>query len=359
MILRLTPTSWLAAPLLLTWLVVGAEHSQAQTPSSEVKPAAIVAGDEQPKNDSPAATPEQVAGWIAELDDNRYLTREQASRQLLVAGAMALDPLMAAANGDRPEPADRAVWVLQRLGESPERELRRQALERLVQVQKQPKVQSAARRALADLRNDEAIDALRSLGAQFIASPFADNANQNLVVGVILETQWRGGDAGLRHLRDLLGLRQVFIIGTDISPEAMSELQHIDMLETLCIYNTRMERGQLPELQRQLPRATIDFRRGGLLGIKADNSGGNTTAVVGFVQKESAAEAAGIKVGDAIVKIENQPVTNFQDLTSKIGEHLPGDEVTLEILRGGKPLTLKAKLGQWTADNLPGRMTPP
>jgi S1-C subfamily serine protease len=120
-----------------------------------------------------------------------------------------------------------------------------------------------------------------------------------------------------------------------------------------------MERSQLPELQKQLPRATIDFRRGGLLGIKADNSGGNATAVVGFVQKGSAAEAAGIKVGDAIAKIENQPVTNFQDLTSKIGEHLPGDEVMLEIQRGGMPLTLKAKLGQWTADNLPGRMTPP
>ena len=245
------------------------------------------------------------------------------------------------------------------MGESPDRELRRQALERLVQVQKRPKVQSAARQALGELRNDEAIDALRGLGAQFIASPFADNVNQNLVVGVILDAQWRGGDAGLHHLRDLLGLRQVFIIGTDISPEGLGELKDINMLDLLCIYNTRIERKQLPELQKQLPRTTIDFRRGGLLGVKADLSGGNTSAVVGSVQKGSAAEVAGIKVGDTIAKIQDQPVTSFQDLTSKIGEHLPGDEVTFEIQRGGKPITLQAKLGQWTADNLPGRMTPP
>ncbi len=314
--------------------------------------------DQSQKVDTLPTTPEQIATWIAELDDNRYLVREQASRQLLEAGGAALDPLTATANGQKPEPADRAVWVLQRLGDSTDRDLRRQALERLVQIQKSPKVQAAARRALAELRNDEAIDALREQGAQFITSPTADNSRQNLVIAVILDPQWRGGDAGLRHLRDLIGLQQVCIIGTEITAEGLAELQNVNFLQSLLVYNTRLDRSQVTELQKLLPRATIDWRKGGLLGVRADASGGNVSAVVGFVQKGSAAEAAGIRVGDVIAKFEGEAVTNFTDLTSKISEHPPGDEVSMEIQREGMPVHVRAKLGQWTADNLPMRMTP-
>ena len=88
-----------------------------------------------------------------QLDSNRYLVREQATQQLLAAGAAAFDPLLAAANGDRPEAADRAVWVLRKLGDSDDRQLALAALDRLVQVKDRPAVVAEARQIQSRLRS--------------------------------------------------------------------------------------------------------------------------------------------------------------------------------------------------------------
>src|SRR5688572_660180 len=74
----------------------------------------------------PTATPEQIAQWIAQLDDNRYVVREEATSRLLETQGAGLDLLLAAANGQRPEPADRAVWILRRLSHAKDEALRRQ-----------------------------------------------------------------------------------------------------------------------------------------------------------------------------------------------------------------------------------------
>src|SRR5262249_34361632 len=74
--------------------------------------------EEQPPTEEakPAPTASELASWIAELDANEYLVRERASRQLIAAGEAGLDPLLETANGQRLEPADRAVWILRKLG---------------------------------------------------------------------------------------------------------------------------------------------------------------------------------------------------------------------------------------------------
>src|SRR3954471_9796146 len=59
---------------------------------------------------APAA--DEIRSWIAKLDDDRYLVREDATQRLFDAGAAALDALSAAADSDRPEPADRSIWIL-------------------------------------------------------------------------------------------------------------------------------------------------------------------------------------------------------------------------------------------------------
>jgi S1-C subfamily serine protease len=96
-----------------------------------------------------------------------------------------------------------------------------------------------------------------------------------------------------------------------------------------------------------LPQVQIDHRRGALLGVGAPAVDATGPAIVGTVQSGSVAEAAGIKVGDQIQKFEDQPVPNFKALTALIAEHPAGDEVSVEILRGGEKIDLKIKLGEW------------
>jgi S1-C subfamily serine protease len=58
--------------------------------------------------------------------------------------------------------------------------------------------------------------------------------------------------------------------------------------------------------------------------------------VVQQVVPKSAAEAAGIRTGDAIVSIDGDPIHDAAALVSALGLHRPGDTIKLEIKRDGK-----------------------
>ncbi|MGH9396015.1 MAG: DegQ family serine endoprotease [Terriglobia bacterium] len=68
-------------------------------------------------------------------------------------------------------------------------------------------------------------------------------------------------------------------------------------------------------------------------------------AIVEDVQSGSPAAKAGLKAGDVIRSVNGQTVTSFTALRYEIAEMNPGTEVTLGILRDGKPMTLKVTLG--------------
>lgn len=61
--------------------------------------------------------------------------------------------------------------------------------------------------------------------------------------------------------------------------------------------------------------------------------------IIGFVADESAAEIAGIQPGDTITGMNGKPTQGWDDFREQIGVSL-GAEVTLEVHRGGAPLTI-------------------
>ncbi|MCU7551087.1 PDZ domain-containing protein [Chitinophagaceae bacterium LB-8] len=82
-----------------------------------------------------------------------------------------------------------------------------------------------------------------------------------------------------------------------------------------------------------------------MLGVMTDTSAKG--AVVKSVTKESAAEKAGLKVGDIITSIDNKKVESPADVTENVRKHKPGDKISLSILRDGKKQNLNAELGKW------------
>jgi serine protease Do len=68
--------------------------------------------------------------------------------------------------------------------------------------------------------------------------------------------------------------------------------------------------------------------------------------IVTGASPDSAAEKAGIKQGDVIVKFEGQPVVDARRLRLMVARHAPGTEVKVEIVRDGKPQTFTVKLGE-------------
>jgi Do/DeqQ family serine protease len=69
-------------------------------------------------------------------------------------------------------------------------------------------------------------------------------------------------------------------------------------------------------------------------------------ALVSQVMPDSAAEKAGIKVGDIIRTVDGKAISNANDLRNTIGLKRSGDTVELEVLRDGKKRKIKAQLGE-------------
>jgi len=70
----------------------------------------------------------------------------------------------------------------------------------------------------------------------------------------------------------------------------------------------------------------------------------DTPSVIGLVSRGSAAEAAGIRPGDHIVRIAGQGTDTFEDIT-RIVFIRPGERVRIDLERDGQPLTVRATLG--------------
>jgi len=68
-------------------------------------------------------------------------------------------------------------------------------------------------------------------------------------------------------------------------------------------------------------------------------------ALVAKVTPDSAAEKAGIKVGDVILNFNGAPVLDAGQLSQRVGVMTPGDKASLEIWRDGRSLSLTATIG--------------
>jgi S1-C subfamily serine protease/predicted esterase len=103
----------------------------------------------------------------------------------------------------------------------------------------------------------------------------------------------------------------------------------------------------LEDIFKVLPRMKEgrDLRKG-LLGIAPKTQDLYLEEpIIGTVSAESAAEKAGIKAGDKIVKIDGKPLVNFFGVQTILGPKYEGDVIDVVVLRNGKELSFdKLKL---------------
>jgi serine protease Do len=79
-----------------------------------------------------------------------------------------------------------------------------------------------------------------------------------------------------------------------------------------------------------------------LLGVVSEKS--DDGLKVKEVSKESPAEKAGLKEGDIITKLGESKIEDGDDLVEAVGKYNPGDKVTVEYKRDGKPGTASVVL---------------
>ena len=73
-------------------------------------------------------------------------------------------------------------------------------------------------------------------------------------------------------------------------------------------------------------------------------------AMVGEISEDSPAAAAGIETGDVIVALDGEPIGTSSELTSRLAQYAPGDEVELTIVRYGERMKKSVELGEFEHD---------
>jgi S1-C subfamily serine protease len=79
------------------------------------------------------------------------------------------------------------------------------------------------------------------------------------------------------------------------------------------------------------------------LGV--DGASVSDGVLVESVYDGSPAEAAGVRAGDTIARVDEQPVRAMEELSHIVASHSPGDVLELEVRSGGITRELEAKLG--------------
>ena len=84
----------------------------------------------------------------------------------------------------------------------------------------------------------------------------------------------------------------------------------------------------------------------GYLGIQFRLNPDGKGMLIQEVLADSAADKAGLKAKDIIIKIDGTEPTSLKEFISILELKQPGDEVTLDILRDGKEEKVKVILGK-------------
>jgi putative serine protease PepD len=88
----------------------------------------------------------------------------------------------------------------------------------------------------------------------------------------------------------------------------------------------------------------------GYLGVTTgeNTSASEPGALVTQVQANSPAAQAGVKDGDVVYQVGDQPIRSYIELQAQIRQHRPGEKVDLKIHRGGSDVTVTVTLGSPT-----------
>ncbi|HMP06822.1 MAG TPA: hypothetical protein PJ982_10765 [Lacipirellulaceae bacterium] len=182
---------WFVCGLLMAWaLLGGGPHGRAET--------AAPAPGETPLVDAAA-----IAGWIDDLDNDRYAVREAAHYRLVAAGSAALLDVGQAAAGGVLESSTRAVNILLQWAQSDDGALSLGALEQLAALTNRPVEARMASERLAAVREADALRKIAQLGGRFPFDPMTAvisgaGANAPLQVDV-QEVRINPSDRVLRH----------------------------------------------------------------------------------------------------------------------------------------------------------------
>ena len=365
---------------------------------------ASVGSGQPPAEPSEPASLDQISVWIAGLSDGEYATRDQAMRSLIEVGPAAIEPVEQALAGSGLELTTRAIFILQEVakqglakqGDSSTEDAARRILTALAEQ----RTTVAARRAseslaiLNVLQQQKSLKELELLGAR-VDPAYAEPGvlPQGMTVFLVeIGATWKGTEKDLGLLQWLSDVEQVTLAGPQVTDDWIPHLRGMQRLLILKISGARISDAGLIGLQNlpaqrillqyvpvgdigaaNLAKARnvrsvraygtritevgdaammeanilVDRRKGAFLGITVPPNRFEQDWSVQSVTEGSAADKAGLQVGDKIVEYGGKPVDTFKSLITMIAQNDVGDTVELIVRRKGEKLEKTITFGGW------------
>ncbi len=293
------------------------------------------ADEPRPGGAAPAVSAADIEKWIEQLGSPQFVQREAATRSLAEAGRQALVPLRGAIEQGDLEVASRAVEIVRAMLARDDGELAAEA-ERLLEQVSETDRHAVSR--LADstldfhLRSlaDAARERLEESGAVFRERMVGADRRGTAVE---FDAAWRGGIDEWRQLTRLRDVVCVSVHGVPLDDEAVGVLGRMRSVRRIDLFGTGAGEAAVAALMARLPDALVDVRKGGKLGVTSLVQAG--PCEISSVQPHSAADKAGLRAGDVIVRADGEDVASFEALTARLAQHGAGDAVRLEVARSG------------------------
>ena len=281
--------------------------------------------------------------WSIALNHPKYSEREKATAALRSAGAASLPHLAHTLQGKSLEAAERTLDILQHFSSSNDQPLQLNALELLVEANRFPRAQRQAESLLSDLHKKQCQARFEALGAQFI-----EGVQRITVVGRVHAVQisidpkkWKGTLQDFEYLQRLRQVETLVIIAPMLDDATVKKIATMKSLKMLELIQTQASIEVVKQIKKERPELRIILRSRSILGVQLGQGGGLT---ISDVVPGSAAEKAGLEVGDFIQAINGQAIDHYDALTAHIAQHAPGDSITLTVLRATKEVTVTAIL---------------
>jgi membrane-associated protease RseP (regulator of RpoE activity) len=158
---------------------------------------------------------------------------------------------------------------------------------------------------------------------------------------LVLDKDWKGGDAELATLADLPGLASLSLDGAKLTDDALAHIAALPKLRELNLRGGQLTSAGLAKFRASHPATRIYAIGPALLGVNAEREG---PCVLSHVFHGSGAAEAGLQPGDEIIAVGGQTVRDFSDLTIAVFSRQPSERVRVEIKRDGKPQAVEVML---------------
>ena len=317
---------------------------------------------------------QRIQKWITDLSSPVYRVRELASLRLLSAGEVAIPALEdGLVNGDL-ETTSRIIGVLRKLSASfnPLSKSKDLAWESLtkISVSGTSTASARARHALQEIRDERkeiAVEVLSSsgvfigIGEYHLGSTVLNDFHLQVPKNWIGNTDklywlsWMSGvqtvilagdridakvasyaaqmpdvrnlvirdtnvDAEhINALKNMIHLEHFQLVNVAAGDELIDSIVELPILRSMTLFGTDITFKGRERLIEQMPAVDVECR-GGFLGVHCSPL--NHNCEVRSVTPQSAAEEAGVKAQDVIIKFGEYDVHEFADLQDAIGRHM-------------------------------------